>query len=382
MGGASRRRQTRRLARFWNGAPCTDHGSSKEAGRGADPCSRLHTPQGKFPNTASGTACSRGCTRLPFRSGLGSSSRRGAECPAFLSGVATTPQPALRANDTALLEMCSPSQCDSARMTLGCVGWLYHEPVLDAISAIMQLAARRWMQRGGTSSHALRGVRANDTLVHSRCKEGDTALLHALYGPLPARFYESAPKDTGRFLVLAPPNSRSSAICKACATAMEAGLRRACPRAEIKHMDGTPEIDFVRMTLHPRVMIGSSTFSLAAAVGNSGDVWTPLQHEHVLLLARLMRREQATSPACFSWACRTSNPPTPLSLNETRARWAYTVGHSLPKRWHVVGTFHLPGKRAARTELGLRCDPPETPKGKACADADGPAKALAWLLSH
>ena len=107
--------------------------------------------------------------------------------PSFLSGVATTPQPALRANDTALLEMCSPSQCDSARMTLGCVGWLYHEPVLDAISAIIQLAARRWMQRGGTSSHALRGVRANDTLVHSRCKEGDTALLHALYGPLPAR---------------------------------------------------------------------------------------------------------------------------------------------------------------------------------------------------
>jgi hypothetical protein len=166
------------------------------------------------------------------------------------------------------------------------------------------------------------------------------------------------------------------------------------------------------------------TLKQAAALANKGVVITPLQWPPGLRGVDF-------------------NPPGPVEKRLAKAVWSIQSSWlaSAGDRWHVVNSTHLPGKRAARAELGLVreltcntiharvlfylhwsctvtqhllvlalhappspihtftkscslyfpvwtltasqvCSPPTTLSGRACADHDAELKARNWLLSH
>lgn len=262
------------------------------------------------------------------------------------------PPPSHRASDAAIAQLCS--RCTSAAT---CTQPFYSGEAMSAIGEAVQAALR--LALDGVDL----GLAEGDVVVHDRCRDGDSVLLHAIYGPLPLSFYEAAPAGTKRFVVVGPPERHDSPMCRMVTQVMQAGLSSAAPAATIVEMPGNQAVDFARMVFAPKLMVGFSTFSLAAALANAGAVWTPLQWPPGL---------RGIDP----------NPPGATEKRLTADVWQIQREFLPADRWSVVDVTHLPGKRAARTELGLVCSAPLTLGGRACADADAKVKANAWLLNH
>ena len=271
----------------------------------------------------------------------------------WLEHLATEiPPPQRRASDDAIAQLCS--RCTSAAT---CTQPYYSGEAMAAIGDVVQTALRKALI--GVDLNLLEG----DVVVHDRCQGEDSILLHSIYGPLPLSFYQAAPLDTKRFLIVGPPQRHKSTICQMVTQVLRSGLAAAAPGAEIVELPGSQVVDFARMVFAPRLMVGFSTYSLAAALASSGRVWTPLQWPPGLRGIE-------------------SNPPGIAEKRLTTDVWQIQTGFLPVGRWKIVNATHLPGKRAARAELDIICAPPLTPVGKACRDADAKHKAYVWLKDH